>query len=135
MWLAYNLTMFDTAFILFQDFWLFAQRSAPKKPGGAFDMNSVTMMILGAAIIATVAVIAYYIASNLRKGAVEKEKPPSLSDHLAAFREAADEGAMTAVEFAAVKNHLARKIMDEVKQESTPNEQDDDDRFPVFIPQ
>jgi hypothetical protein len=124
--------MFDTVFTLFQNFCLFAQRSAPKKLGGAIDMNSVTMIILGAAIVAAVAVIAYYIGSNLRKTALDKEKPLSLSDHLAAFREASDDGSMTAAEFAAIKKHLAQKIMDEVKQDDSPN--DLDNNLPKFIP-
>ena len=110
--------MLDTAFILIQDFSLLAQRSAPKKPSGALDMKSVTMLILGVAIVAVFAVIAYYVGSYLRKGAVEKDKPPSLTEHLAAFREAQDDGSMTALEFAAVKKHLSLKIMDEVKQDN-----------------
>ena len=131
--LAYHHVMFDPAILIFQNFCLFAQRSSPKKSSGALDMNSVTMLILGAAIVAAIAVIAYYIASNLRKGAVEKEKPTSLADHLATFREAKDEGSMTTQEFTAVKNHLSHKIMNEVKQENTRNEPDDDS--PKFIPQ
>ena len=123
--------MFDMDFTLFQDFCLFAQRVATKKSGGALDMNSVTMIILGAAVVAVVAVIAYYIGSNLRKSALNREKTSSMSDHLAAFREATDEGSMTAAEFAAIKKHLAQKIMDEVKHDDSPN--DPDNNSPVFI--
>ena len=125
--------MFDTAFLLFGNFCLFAQRTASKKPGGSLDLHSVTMLILGAAIVAVVAVIAYYIASKLRKGAIEKEKPPTMAEHLATFREAADEGSMTPTEFAAVQKHLAPKIMNEVRQEKPRNEPDDD-ISPIFIP-
>ena len=96
-------------------------------------MNSVTMLILGAAIVAVLAVSAYYVVSKLRKGAVERGKPPSLTDHLSAFREANDEGNMTDIEFAAVNKHLSQKIMDEVRQDNTPNGADDDS--PKFIPQ
>ncbi|MCL2624782.1 MAG: hypothetical protein FWD31_14055 [Planctomycetaceae bacterium] len=117
---------------MIQNFCLFAQRPVPKKPSGALDMNSVTMLILGAAIVAVVAVIAYYVGLHLRKGAVENDKPPTMSDHLKAFRAAADEGNMTDMEFAAVRTHLSTKIMDEVKQDNTRNEPDDD--TPKFIP-
>ena len=125
--------MFDIAFISLTLFCLFAQRAAPKKPSGGLDMNTVIMLVLGAGIIAILTVVAYYVGSHLRKGAVEKEKPPSLSDHLATFREAKDEGNMTAVEFATVQKHLAQKIMDEVKQENPRKEPDND--LPEFIPQ
>jgi len=122
--------MIDT--VLLSQIVLFAQRAAPKKTGGAFDMNNVVLLILGAGIIAILSVIAYYIGSHLRKGALEREKPPSMTDHLKTFREAADEGNMSAREYAVVKKHLSRKIMDEVKQESPRNEPDDDS--PEFIP-
>ena len=81
-------------------------------------MNTVTTLILGAGIIAILSVIAYYVGSHLRKGALEREKPPMMSDHLKAFQEAADEGNMTTKEYAIVKKHLSQRIMDEVKQES-----------------
>jgi len=107
----------DTALFSLTRFCLFAQRAAPKKPGGAFDMNTVIMLILGAGIIAILSVIAYYVGSRLRKGALEREKPPSLSDHLKTFQEAAEEGNMSAQEYAVVKKHLSQKIMDEVQSD------------------
>ena len=80
-------------------------------------MNTVVMLVLGAGIIAILSVIAYYVGSRLRKGALEQEKPPTLSDHLKTFQEAAEEGNMSAKEYAIVKKHLAQKIMDEVKSD------------------
>ena len=115
--LAYNLNMVDTVLFTLPHFVLFAQRTSPKKPGGAFDMNTVIMLILGAGIIAILSVIAYYVGSRLRKGALEREQPPPLSDHLKTFQEATEEGNMSAKEYALVKRHLAQKIMDEVKSD------------------
>jgi len=125
--------MIDTTLFTLTHFALFAQRPVPKKTGGAFDMNTVLMLILGAGVIAILSVIAYYIASRLRKGALEREKPPSMSDHLKAFQDATEEGNMSVKEYAVVKKYLARKIMDEVKQDNTHQEPDDD--LPKFIPQ
>jgi hypothetical protein len=96
-------------------------------------MNTMILLILGAGCVAILAVVAYYVGAHLRKGALEREKPPTASDHLKAFQEAADEGNMTPKEYAIVKKHLAQKIMAEVKQENTRNEPDDD--LPKFIPQ
>ena len=124
--------MFTFPFLVSPDFCLFAQRSVPKKSSGTIDMYSVIMIILGVAVIAVVVAVAYYIGSHLRKSALERDKPPKMSDYLVTFREATDEGKMTAVEFAAVKKHLAGKIMDEVKQDNSRNEPNDDS--PLFIP-
>jgi len=125
--------MIDTNLFIRTHFALFAQRPVPKKTGGAFDMNTVLMLILGVGIVAILSVIAYYVGSHLRKGALKREKPPTMSDHLKAFQEATDEGNMTTQEYAIVKKHLAQKIMDEVRQENSQNEPDDDS--PKFIPQ
>jgi uncharacterized membrane protein len=125
--------MIDSAILTLTYFCLFAQRTAPKKSGGAFDMNTVIMLILSAGVVAILSVIAYYIGLHLRKGALEDEKSPTTADHLKTFREAADEGSMSAQEFAVVKKHLSQKIMAEVKQENPRTEPDDD--LPKFIPQ
>ncbi len=125
--------MFDNLVLTFYDFCLFAQRAAPKKSGRSLDMNSVIMIILGAAIITAIAVVAYYIGSHLRRGAFEKEKPPTTSDDLAAFRDATDEGSMTTREFDRVKRHLSRKILHEVKdRDASPDEPEDN--TPKFFP-
>ena len=111
--------MMDTVFFILTHFCLFAQRSSQyKKTRGDFDMNSIVLLILGVGVVAILSVIAYYVGSHLRKGAVEKDKPPSMSDHLKTFQEAAEEGNMTTKEYAIVKKYLAQKIMDEVKSES-----------------
>ena len=125
--------MIDTALLSLICLCLFAQRGVPKKTGGAFDLRTIIMFILGAGIVAILTAIAYYIGSHLRKNALEHEKPPTMSDHLKAFQEAADEGSMTAGEYAVVKKHLVHKIMTEVNQESSQNQPDDD--LPKFIPQ
>lgn len=113
---------------------LFAQRSGrgvPKKTGMSLDMNSVMMIIIGAAIIAVIATIAWYVISNLRKNIKETDQPPSMSDHLTTFQEAKADGSMTAQEYNKVRSHLSKKIIREVKQTDTPNESDDD--IPKFI--
>ena len=124
----------DTALFSLTSIVLFAQRAAMyKKPRGAFDMNTVITLVIGAGIIAVVSVIAYYVGSRLRKGALEREKPPTASDHLKTFQEATDEGNMSIAEYAIVKKHLSQKIMDEVKQENSQKIPDDD--LPKFLPQ
>ena len=132
-WLAYNFLMMDTVLFLQTQIILFAQRSALKKPGGAFDVNTTITLIVGAGIVAAITVVAYYVGSHLRKGALEREKPPTMSDHLKAFQEAAAEGNMTAKEYSIVKTHLAQKIMAEINQENSQNQSDND--LPKFIPQ
>ena len=114
---------------------LFAQRAsraAPKKSSGSVDMASVTMIIIGVALVAVIATVAYYVISNLRKNIKESEEPPSLSDHLTTFQEARVEGSMTLQEYNKVKAHLSNKIVREVRQAGAPKESDDDD--PKFIP-
>ena len=115
------------------NFFLFAQRSPPKQAKGILEINTVIMIIIGAAIVAIIAVVGWYVGSMLRKSAVTGEKQPTLAEHLKTFREAADEGNMTDMEFAVVKKHLSKIIMDEVKQQPIQNEPQDDS--PKFIPQ
>lgn len=102
-------------------------RGTPKK----LDMNSVMMIIIGAAVIAILAALAWYVISNLRKNIKESDQPPSLSDHLTAFDEARTDGTMTAREYNQVKAHLSKKIIKEVRQTETQKETDDD--VPKFI--
>ena len=95
-------------------------------------MASVTMIIIGVALVAAIATVAYYVISNLRKNIKESEEPPSLSDHLTTFQEARAEGSMTMQEYSKVKAHLSNKIVREVRQAGVPKESDDDN--PKFIP-
>ena len=114
---------------------LFAQRAAravPKKSSGSVDMTSVMMIIIGVALVAVIATVAYYVISNLRKNIKESEEPPSLSDHLTTFQEARVEGSMTTQEYNKVKTLLSNKIVREVRQAGAPKEPDDDG--PKFIP-
>ena len=116
------------------DVLIFAQRAvrgAPKKTDNTLDMNSVVMIIIGAAVIAVLATIAYYVVSNLRKNIKESDQPPSLSDHLTMFQDAKAEGNITDQEYNQVRAHLSKKIIRQVKENIVLDEPDDD--TPTFI--
>ena len=95
------------------------------------NMNTVIMIIIGTAIVAIVAAIAWYIIANLRKNIKESDSPPSLSDHLTTFRDARADGSMTEQEFNRVKAHLSKKMTREVRRTDSQDETGDD--VPKFI--
>ena len=126
--------MFDLFLYSGYDFLIFAQRATrgvPKKSDNSLDMNSVIMIIVGVAVVAVLATIAYYVISSLRKNIKEPDESPSLTEHLSTFQEAKAEGTMTAQEYNQVRTHLSKKIIRQVKENDVPNEPDDD--TPTFI--